>query len=141
MYCISITINRRNNDFTFEHKLDEMLKLFFDSGTQPIQLSKIPQTPDKNNLLSILRHRKFIEPMKKKDYNNGQSVEFYDLQYISDAGINFYFTSSFVLEAKKKRLDDLRWKREYKKILTDNIIAVLALLLSIAALAVAILKK
>jgi hypothetical protein len=128
------------DNYEFEKKLDQLLDYFAKSGTHPVQLSRLPEDSDNKKMLSILRNRGLIEPMRTR-YDNGNFIDHYNLVYISDAGVDFAYSSGFVIEAKKKRREQRKWNFEFWKISYDTFISIFALIISALALYIAMTKK
>lgn len=129
---------KQEGGFELERKLDAMLNYFVEINDvdHPVEM---PDFSDKIALIRVLMHRKFIK-REPSPANAFFATPRYNPPTITDSGIHFHLTTSFVSEAKRIQLEDKRWKLEFRKITSDNIMSILAILTSIAALAVAIFK-
>ena len=119
--------------YEFEQKLDAMLQYFVDKGKTITQASKLPPDSDNDRMVSILRHLGLIKPLVQH-YQSGNDIVHNDLLCISDSGIYFHFSSSFVGEAVLKAKERKRWNIEFRKLTSDTILSVFAILISITAL-------
>lgn len=131
-------------DYSFEQSLDEMLAYFASQGShQTILASELPKRFIDEKLsdkIDTLLAYGLIVAASFDFGDNKPPVTFPGLYSVTPWGVNFSRSNSFVDIAKHQASLRRRFNLETWKIGFDTIIAILSLLISLAAILIALLK-